>query len=175
MRPETQEMALQTLLAGAWVRGTDGHTTAIRYRQCDIISCVLCLWDSHGPKTRDSHGPNPGSWPSCATGCLRCACISSCVDFDRLVSWRLLTSLCASQSRAGTLAFFLAGTAAALASLLYASTHGLVAQKVSMREAVFLSAACSAVGAAVESLPLPCDNLTVAAAVALAGHMLCRT
>jgi len=79
-----------------------------------------------------------------------------------------------SQSPAGSLAFFVAGTAAALAALLFASDQGLVARKLGVLEAARLAATCAAVGAGVESLALPMDNLTVPAAVALTAHVLRR-
>ena len=79
------------------------------------------------------------------------------------------------QSQAGTLAFFLAGGLAAFAALLFATANGLVSKELGWGEAARLAAACSAIGAAVESLPLPLDNLTVSAAVALAAHFLSRS
>lgn len=79
------------------------------------------------------------------------------------------------QSRAGTLAFFLGGGLAAFAALLFATNNGLVSKDLSWGEAARLATACSAIGAVVESLPLPMDNLTVPAAVALAAHFLSRS
>ena len=79
------------------------------------------------------------------------------------------------QSRAGTLAFFVAGGLAAFAALLYATANGLVSEELHWGEAARLATVCSAVGAVVESLPLPLDNLTVPAAVALAAHFLGRS
>lgn len=79
------------------------------------------------------------------------------------------------QSRAGTLAFFVAGGLAAFAALLYATANGLLSEELHWGGAARLAATCSAVGAVVESLPLPLDNLTVPAAVALAAHFLGRS
>ena len=67
-----------------------------------------------------------------------------------------------------------AGAAAALAALTFASVQGLVSQKLGVLEAARLAVICSATGAAVESLPLLMDNLTVSAAVALAARALSR-